>query len=94
MVLVSSLEFVRDRKPKMWVEKERFHHQYMPDILQFEKNGLSADIQDRLRSKGHVIKEINRRYGNMQAILWHKTENKVYAASDPRGEGSAQKTRN
>ena len=38
---------------------------------------------------GHELREISRRYGNMQAIMWDKAENRVYSASDPRGEGVA-----
>ena len=90
MVLISSLEFVRGTHPKAWVTKDRFHHQYMPDLLQFEQNTFSASLQSELRDRGHNLKEISRKYGNMQAILWDKSKGVVYAASDPRGEGAAR----
>ena len=71
------------------VKKERFHHQYMPDILQFEKDAFSPSLQQELERRGHELKEVDRKYGNMHAILWDKSRGKVYAASDPRGEGLA-----
>ena len=89
MVLISSLEFVEGKLPAAWVKKERFHHQYMPDILQFEKDAFSPSLQQELERRGHELKEVDRKYGNMHAILWDKSRGKVYAASDPRGEGLA-----
>ena len=89
MVLISSLEFVEGKLPAAWVKKERFHHQYMPDILQFEKDAFSPSLQQDLERRGHELKEVDRKYGNMHAILWDKSRGKVYAASDPRGEGLA-----
>ena len=68
-------------------EKERFHHQYMPDTLQFEKERLTF-LQQEPERRGK-LKEVDRKYGNMHAILWDKSRGKVYAASDPRGEGLA-----
>lgn len=91
MVLLSSLEFVQGQKPSVWVSKERFHHQYLPDLLQFEKDAFPLALQNDLRKKGHKLKEISRKYGNMQAVLWDKSERVVYVASDPRGEGAAVK---
>ena len=75
--------------PRSWVSLRRFHHQYQPDQLQFELHGLTEFEQQRLAGMGHELREISRRYGNMQAILWDKTEHRVYSASDPRGEGQA-----
>ena len=91
MVLLSTLDFVQGQKPRAWVSTERFHHQYLPDLLQFEKGAFPIALQDDLRKRGHKLKEINRKYGNMQAILWDKSERAIYVASDPRGEGEAAK---
>ena len=51
MVLISTLEFAKDKLPAEWVEKERFHHQYMPDILQFEKKRLTFLFSRSSRAK-------------------------------------------
>lgn len=89
MVLLAALDFVDGRLPQSWVSLRRFHHQYEPDQVQFELHGLTEFEQQRLAGLGHELREISRRYGNMQAILWDKTENRLYSASDPRGEGLA-----
>ena len=89
MVLLAALDFVDGRLPQSWVSLRRFHHQYEPDQVQFELHGLTEFEQQRLAGLGHEFREITRRYGNMQAILWDKTENRLYSASDPRGEGLA-----
>lgn len=90
MVLLGALDFVQGNLPGSWVNLRRYHHQYLPDQLQFEEHGLTDYEQKALADLGHQLKELPRRYGNMHAILWDKKENKVYAASDPRGEGRAE----
>ncbi|MCH8078887.1 MAG: gamma-glutamyltransferase, partial [Proteobacteria bacterium] len=90
MVLLAALDFAEGKLPASWVSLSRYHHQYLPDVVQFEQNGLSFKEQSSLRELGHKLSEKNRRYGNMQAILWDKKANRVYAASDPRGEGEAK----
>ena len=90
MVLLAVLDFVSGNKPESWVSLPRYHHQYLPDEVQYEQNGLSVHEKIALEKRGHKLNEKGRRYGNMHAILWDKKENKVYAASDPRGEGEAR----
>ena len=89
MVLVGLLEFVDGHKPQAWVSAKRYHHQYLPDEVQFERGGLSAEAQRDLIQRGHQLKENSRNYGNMHAILWNRATDEVDAASDPRGEGAA-----
>ena len=89
MVMLAALDFADGGLPQSWVSLRRFHHQYQPDQVQFELHGLNEFEQQKLAGMGHELREISRRYGNMQAILWDKVENKVYSASDPRGEGTA-----
>ena len=89
MVMLAALDFADGGLPQSWVSLRRFHHQYQPDQVQFELHGLTEFERQRLAGMGHELREISRRYGNMQAILWDKTEDRVYSASDPRGEGLA-----
>ena len=90
MVLLGILDFAAGNLPDSWVSRPRYHHQYFPDEVQFEPGGLPSVQQQALRKRGHILKEKNRRYGNMQAILWDKKADKLFAASDPRGEGKAK----
>ena len=89
MVLLAALDFVDGQSPQSWVGLRRYHHQYQPDQVQFELHGLTEFEQQRLAGLGHELRGVSRRYGNMQAILWDKQENRLHAASDPRGEGLA-----
>jgi len=90
MVLLGVLDFAEGNTPKSWVSLPRYHHQYLPDQVQYELGGLSDREQAALKNKGHTLKEKNRRYGNMQAIMIWKKRDLIFAASDPRGEGSAE----
>lgn len=89
MVLLGVLDMLSGQGPDSWVSLPRFHHQNQPDILQFEPGAFSEEEQAALRDRGHHLQELERSYGNMQAILWDKTTGSVQAASDPRGEGQA-----
>lgn len=39
------------------VEAPRIHHQWMPDVLTYERYGMSADTVERLRAIGYTLKE-------------------------------------
>ncbi len=90
MVLLGTLEFANNKPIADWVSQPRFHHQFLPDTIQFEHHALTETQQQKLKSLGHNLKAMTRQYGNMQAILWHKQSNDVEAASDPRGIGFAK----
>ena len=87
MLALALIEFQQGASSDEIVSRARFHHQYMPDVIQFEKNALSQEVQQALIKKGHTLKEISYRYGNMQVISKHMQNNNMSAASDPRGEG-------
>lgn len=90
MVLLGILSYAEGQKPQQWVSMPRFHHQYMPDVIQFETKAMSKSEIAQLRAYGHQLKDVGDGYGNMQAILWDTKANKLFAASDPRGLGKAQ----
>ncbi len=90
MVLLGILEMADGKGPASWVGRARFHHQYLPDAIQFEPGALSDTLQRQLAAMGHNLEPLERQYGNMQAVLWDKGTGLVEAASDPRGLGAAQ----
>jgi len=90
MVLLGVLDFADGKLPKSWVSLPRYHHQYLPDQILYEQGGLTIKEQEELKKKGHKLNEKNRQYGNMQAIMIWKNKNITFAASDPRGEGTAE----
>jgi gamma-glutamyltranspeptidase/glutathione hydrolase len=72
------------------VSQPRLHHQYLPDEVVYEDGALSDAEQEALIQWGHRIRR-SEPYGNMQAIVWeHGKNNRVEAASDPRGIGQAR----
>ncbi len=89
MVLLGLLEFVEGHGPTDWVSRRRFHHQYLPDQVQYEPGAFSSRLRGQLEAKGHVLKPLEHPYGNMQAVFWDRKGNRVEAASDPRGIGLA-----
>jgi gamma-glutamyltranspeptidase/glutathione hydrolase len=90
MVLLGGLEFMRDGSAEDMVRRPRFHHQYLPDEIQFEPDAFDITIQQALNQMGYSLNEQDRQYGNMQAIVVNKRSGQVQAASDPRGIGEAR----
>ena len=68
------------------VSAPRFHHQYLPDRLEYEPGGFSAEWIDALKAMGHTLQEGKRRWGNMQAVYVDYASGEAKAASDPRGK--------
>jgi gamma-glutamyltranspeptidase/glutathione hydrolase len=90
MVLLGILEMADRKGVNQWVQRPRFHHQYLPDTIQFEPGSFSDSMIQQLKAMGHKLKPLKSTYGNMQAILWDKEQGSVEAASDHRGVGFAQ----
>lgn len=90
MVLLGILDMAQGKGPDDWVSRPRFHHQYLPDRIEFEPDAFSERLQAELKEMGHHLHRLDRRYGNMQAVYWNKRTGKVEAASDPRGIGMAE----
>ncbi|MED5388623.1 MAG: gamma-glutamyltransferase [Pseudomonadota bacterium] len=89
MVMLGVLEAANDQPVEAWVNRVRFHHQYLPDEVQAEPEFVGSEAAKELMLRGHHVVSTGRNYGNMQAILWRKDSNEVTAASDPRGIGGA-----
>lgn len=91
MVLLGTLRFAQgDDDPAAWVSTGRYHHQFLPDVVEYEPQGLGETDIAGLQRLGHKLKQVDRRYGNMQAIAWNTRSGALQAASDPRRQGSAQ----
>ncbi len=89
MLLLGILELAQGEQPEAWVTRPRFHHQYLPDRIQYEPGALTEMESAQLERMGHRLQPLSRSYGNMQAIFWNEKTGTVKAASDPRGVGAA-----
>lgn len=89
MVLLAALAFQDSYGAITMVSAMRFHHQYLPDVLQFEPDTFSVAIQEGLKSLGYQLMPLSDYYGDMQSITWDRERNLLTAASDPRGIGLA-----
>jgi gamma-glutamyltranspeptidase/glutathione hydrolase len=88
MVLLGILELEKGATAQQWVTRPRFHHQYLPDKVFYEKNAFSMEQAAELELMGHHTSQLDSGYGNMQVINWDYV-NGVQAASDPRVAGQA-----
>ena len=89
MVLLATLDFAAGHGPQHWVNLRRFHHQYLPDEVQYEPGAFTLKTLKSLQARGHRLKALDHTYGNMQAVFWDRLHQRVEAASDPRGVGRA-----
>ena len=89
MVLHGILASIEGKSASQVVNLPRYHHQYLPDAIQYEANAFSEKTIKILEQLGHKLKPLENTFGNMQLVIWDKKENKVTAASDERGEGEA-----
>ncbi|MGV3724784.1 MAG: gamma-glutamyltransferase, partial [Actinomycetota bacterium] len=66
------------------VAEPRIHHQWLPDAIQSELYGLSADVADALRAKGHHLADRLGYMGDAQSIMIDPRTGYRLGASDPR----------
>ncbi|WP_278958848.1 gamma-glutamyltransferase [Aquipseudomonas alcaligenes] len=90
MVLLAVLDYLDGKPVQQWPATPRYHHQYLPDVIEHEADAFSPSQLRSLEMRGHRLKRVERRYGNQQVLLWHKDSGQVEAASDPRGVGRAE----
>jgi len=87
MVLLGTLAFMDGHSAEEIVSAPRFHHQFSPDVLQFESDAFTPEERKALEDRGHTLREGTRKWGNEQVVTWDYKTGEVHAASDPRGAG-------
>jgi gamma-glutamyltranspeptidase/glutathione hydrolase len=70
------------------IDKPRFHHQWLPEFIQYEKGVFSDTVRSILISKGHDLRESGD-FGRVDAILIDWKKHIYYGHSDRRGYGKA-----
>jgi gamma-glutamyltranspeptidase / glutathione hydrolase len=70
------------------VEAPRIHHQWMPDVLTYERYGISKDTAALLTAKGHTLKERvsyeGAYQGDAETVFVDPKTNVRHGAADPR----------
>jgi gamma-glutamyltranspeptidase/glutathione hydrolase len=87
MVLLSMLQYLDGQPVASWPAVPRYHHQYLPDVVEYEPGAFTTGEIIDLQARGYSLKDTQRAYGNQQVLFWDKDSKKVEAASDPRGLG-------
>jgi len=70
------------------VSAPRFHHQWYPDVIQYEKFAFSNDVIRNLVSMGHTLR-IRGSIGDAHGIIIDPNTGLYYGGADPRMEGVA-----
>lgn len=70
------------------VDAPRFHHQWLPDRIVYERNGLSADTRALLRRRGHEL-TTSERQGAAEVIVYNHDEDMLEGGVDRRAPDGA-----
>jgi gamma-glutamyltranspeptidase/glutathione hydrolase len=76
-----------DRPLEQALGASRIHHQHLPDLLYYEKDGLTAELVKALEGMGHRLQERDGYIGAAPTIL--RRGNIWIGAADPRSGGGA-----
>ncbi|MEN8193785.1 MAG: gamma-glutamyltransferase [Bacteroidota bacterium] len=85
-VILNVIEFEMDIQTA--IDMPRFHHQWMPDQIDYEPFGMSEDVRNNLVEIGHNLGTIGY-MGRAEGIIIDKKSGLFWGASDPRGYGKA-----
>jgi gamma-glutamyltranspeptidase/glutathione hydrolase len=100
MVLLGILGYDDGLDARQVAALPRYHHQWLPDVIEMESGALSPDAVRLLQAMGHTLKVAGNTapggmgsshvWGNMNTVEWNRRDDTLQAASDPRnpvGEG-------
>ncbi len=87
MVLLATLDWLDGKPVPGFLAAPRYHHQYLPDEILYERGAFSDEEAAALEQMGHVLRESAEPYGNLQVVTWDRASGEVRAVSDPRGAG-------
>jgi gamma-glutamyltranspeptidase/glutathione hydrolase len=65
------------------IDAPRSHHQWLPDSLTIEENGVSTEVLEKLKSLGHEV-SMRGRQGSAQSIWIHPVTGTAFGVADRR----------
>ena len=69
------------------VDAPRMHHQWLPDRLTIEENGVSEEVLGKLKAMGHDVRTTGRQ-GAAHSIWVYPTTGTAFGIADPRDANS------
>ena len=93
MVLLGILGYADGLTAQQVAALPRYHHQWLPDALDIEKQALPAEVVQALRSMGHTVnvpgeagdgRRSSDAWGNLQTVAWDRHTDTLDAGTDPR----------
>jgi len=69
------------------VDAPRLHHQWLPDVANFERDAIPDSTLVRLRAMGHVVEQRGRQ-GDAHTIIFDAKTKTAYGANDRRSSDS------
>jgi gamma-glutamyltranspeptidase/glutathione hydrolase len=85
-VIVNIVDYCME--PGDAVRASRFHHQWLPDRISFERELFTEDLIARLNGRGHDCAKRTGAIGDLQLILIENGS--LHGIADPRGGGTAE----
>jgi len=82
-VMEGILHFVDGQSAQQIVADKRFHHQFLPDVVDVEPGAFDAATSAELKKMGYTLKD-RQPWGFMNVVTWDRKTNTLDAASDPR----------
>lgn len=89
-IILNCIEF--DMNIQEAINAPRIHHQWMPDVIFYEKFSLSKDVKENLQKMGYKFEDPDKKFpilGLAEGIQVDNENHIIYGASDPRGSGAA-----
>jgi gamma-glutamyltranspeptidase/glutathione hydrolase len=101
MVLLGILGYDAGLGPQQVAALPRYHHQWLPDVIEAETGTFDAATVQALQAMGHTLKlpgdsaaggrGSSHVWGNLQTVEWDQRSNTLSGGSDPRNPvGAAQ----
>ena len=94
MVLLGILGYDAGLTAQQVAALPRYHHQWLPDVIEAEGGAFSQEVAQALAAMGHKVdlpgdqaaggRGSSHVWGNLQTVAWDRVRNELSAGSDPR----------